>query len=355
MQSGELNKEKLKTLLKHNANVLDPTAALYLLDGNILTQNDFRDCGIDDEFTDLLDEDKPTDPASGSDFHRISKIEPGVTEVYFWGVPESGKTCVLGALMSMAKNGSDYMYQHPCQGGDYMSRLTQVFQHHGVYTFLPKGTDVYKTFEMRFSITRQKKEHPISLIDMSGELFTCLYKKWNNIPLSDYQEPAYETLENILVKNNSGNRKVHFFVIEYGAHQKRFEGLTQSDYLQRAVEHLNALGVFREYTDAIYIILTKADKAGIFEDDMEERMHFKNYMSQHYRSFYFYLKKEICVKYSINAGELEFVPFSIGEVAFKKLCHFDSRSAREILDYIIERSFYVEKNALGRVVRILRK
>ena len=40
---------------------------------------------------------------------------------------------------------------------------------------------------------------------------------------------------------------------------------------------------------------------------------------------------------------------------FKNFCCFDSASAREILDYIVERSFYVERDFFGRIKRVLIK
>lgn len=354
VKNGELNKDKLKALLKNDANIFDISTAKYLLDDHILTRADFIACGLHAEFLDLLYEDVPIDPSRGSDYREISAIAPGVTEVYFWGMPASGKTCALGAIMSMAKNGGDVMYRYQCQGGDYMSRLSQVFRYNGIFTFLPKANDTTHTYEMRFSVTRNKKEHPLALIDMSGELFMDLYNDYKHEPLDEVHQKTFDTLKNILVNNVSENRKIHFFVIEYGAHANLFNGQAQDEYLQTAVECLNNYGVFKEYTDAIYIILTKSDKAPAFMDIEDERNHFRNYMSDKYSNFYWTLQR-ICEKNSINAGVLEFVPFSIGEVAFKKLCRFDADSAREILDYIIERSFYVEKNVFGKVVRILSK
>lgn len=37
------------------------------------------------------------------------------------------------------------------------------------------------------------------------------------------QADAINTLDNILVKNRTNNRKIHFFVVEYGAQDKRLE------------------------------------------------------------------------------------------------------------------------------------
>lgn len=354
IEEGQLDRETLKALLSNNHNLIDPETARSLLNEGFISEDDLLECDIDSQYIDLLFEEEPIDPADGSDFRAIETIAPGATEVFFWGMPASGKSCALGAVMSIANNnGSDIMKQHPCQGGDYMSRLSQVFGSEGTYTFLPAGTAIQNTYEMRFSIIRDQKEHPLALIDLSGELFRCLYKQYTNIVLNEDEKAAFSILNNILVEHASANRKIHFFVIEYGAESQMVDGLKQDKYLQRAADYLDRLGVFDEYTDAIYIILTKADKAGEFDSREREIEHFQNYMSKNYNGFYWALQ-DMCEKHSINGGILEFVPFSIGDVCMRRLCHFDSTSAREILDYIVERSFYVERNFLGQVVRYLR-
>ncbi|MBP5547858.1 MAG: hypothetical protein J6X58_03065 [Bacteroidales bacterium] len=354
LEYGDLNRDILMALLLRNPNIIDPDTARYLLNKKILSKDDFNDCNIDFNFVDLLLEEEPTDPADASEFVPIQSIAPGSTEVYFWGMPAAGKSCALGALLSIANNGDDTMMQQQCQGGSYMSHLAEIFHHDGAYGYLPAGTAIMNTYEMRFSLIRDEKEHPLSLIDLSGELFKCLYKKFKNNVLNDDEQTAFDTLNNLLVEHASENRKLHFFVIEYGAQDKKIDGLRQDEYLKCAAEYLNQLGVFREYSDAIYIVLTKADKAGNFDNRQDEDDHYYNYMSQNYRSFYSSLRK-MCKDNSINGGQLQFVPFTIGDIVLRRMCRFNATSAREILDYIVERSAYVERNKLGRIVRILRQ
>ena len=356
IQNKELSKEDLKTLLSEDGNLIDVRSALYLLKEGFLLREDFVGCGIDKEFIDLVEKEQtPIDPSDGTAFVPIESIAPNATEVYFWGVPSSGKSCALGAVMSVA-NGSDYvMIQDTCQGRDYMNRLSSLFEYDGCYTFLPQGTRVTNTYEMRFSLTQNDKEHPLAFIDLSGELFTCLYKKQVGDALSDEEGMAFDTLKTILVEHASKNRKIHFFVIEYGGEDRLFNGLKPDVYLQRAAEYLDSLGVFTEYTDAIYIILTKADRVdGFFSYTDDVKSTFHNYMSNNYFGFYKALRK-MCKTHSINGGKLEFVPFSIGKVCLRRLCRFDSSSAKEILNIIVDRSFYYEKSRWGNVKKWLRK
>lgn len=357
MRSGDLSREDLCRLIYDDHNLIDVFVVKNLLKSNLLSHEQFIEaCGIDPEYMELLDQPSPKDPADDTDstFRLLETIGPGTTEVYFWGIPGSGKTCALGAVMSIAKNGGDVMLHDKCQGAHYMEKLCEVFHRDGIYTFLPSGTSVDHTYEMRFRLIREDHEHPLTLIDMSGELFTCLYKKANDIPLDNKEEVAYDNLHNLLIEHPQDNRKLHFFVIEYGAGNKIYNQIRQDVYLQRAAEELERLDVFTRYTDAIYILLTKSDKAEAFNsaNKEEEENHFKNYMSQHYGGFYRALKT-ICRKHEINNKELKFVPFSIGDVCFKKFCRFDSSSAREILDQILDNSFYYDISIIGKLKKLL--
>lgn len=356
IEKGELDRDKIMSLLTKNHNIIDPDSARYLLDKKVISRDDMNACGIDQNYIDLLYEGEPDDPANEDEFHPIENIAPNATEVYFWGMPASGKSCALGSILSMARNSpiNDIMEMQPCQGYVYMDKLSTVFKHDGIYNYLPAGTRIKNTYEMRFLLTRQEKEHPLALIDLSGELFQCLYKNQCQMALEQDEREAYEVLNNILVEHASQNHKIHFFVIEYGAENKKINGLTQDSYLQRAAEYMDAMNVFKHYTDAIYIILTKADKAGTFTSFQDEQDFYKNYMVNNYLGFYKALRK-MCKANNINGGKLEFIPFSIGEVVLRRMCHFNGSSALEILDYIVERSAYVERNRLGKIIRLLRQ
>ena len=109
LETGVLTKEMFLILLEHNHNLVSNDIIKEYIQEGFLNEDDFDSCGIDSEFVDLLSREKPVDPALGSDYQQIESIEPGSTEVYFWGMPGSGKSCALGAVLSIANNGGDKM------------------------------------------------------------------------------------------------------------------------------------------------------------------------------------------------------------------------------------------------------
>ena len=79
------------------------------------------------------------------------------------------------------------------------------------------------------------------------------------------------------------------------------------------------------------IVVTKADLAPI-------GINFGNYLKQSYSNFKGNLKR-ICVKNHINAGRVEWIKFSIGEVVFQKYARFNSEDALNILEIIVDRTW----------------
>lgn len=142
-----------------------------------------------------------------------------------------------------------------CQGYGYMNRLANLFKTNGAVGTLPEGTAISSTYEMGFILEDEdRKEHPITCIDLAGELVRCMYKQDAGEPLTDEQQNVLKTLTNILIDNRTDNRKIHFFVIEYGAEDREYEGLPQNIYLEAAVAYIQRTGIFKR-TQMAYIYL----------------------------------------------------------------------------------------------------
>ena len=139
------------------------------------------------------------------------------TEVYFWGTPSSGKTCALGALISSAEN-KGILDKLPCPGYDYMTRLANIFNSRGFCTF-PYSNAVETIQEMKMRLVDSSgKSHYVTLVDLAGELFRSVYFKLNNLFLDQAKETTLDTAMKYL--NDTRNKKIHFFVVEYGAQDK---------------------------------------------------------------------------------------------------------------------------------------
>lgn len=337
----------LLELIRQDHNLLSSAACNDIISRGILNRNDLSKCGIDNGFI-----NKMLTNARSQNFEParpLQTIAEPCTEVYFWGIPFSGKTCALGAILSAAKNGlaaRSMIPDNSCQGFGYMNRLSTIFSP-GRICRLPGGTSVTSTYEMRFDLEDQEhKIHHVACIDLAGELFTCMFMKDAGEQMREDQKQALETLHNILLENRSNNRKIHFFVIEYGAEKRIYNGLPQAEYLNSAAAHLNSIGLFDSNTDAIYVLISKVDNAS-YEGSLEE--HLLKYMTKNYLGFYNNLLL-IYKEHGINKGRVKIVPFSIGNVCFKDYCQFDATSATKMVDLLVRYSCFEKQGFWQKIL-----
>ena len=271
------------------------------------------------------------------------------TEIYFWGIPSSGKTCALGAILSVAQNGDiarSMTLDTECQGYEYLNLLPQCFDLTKPVTILPEGTPPDCSYEMGFDLEDQdRKTHPITCVDFAGEMIRTIYRKHAGKSLSDTEQRALTDFTNLLggkdengkpIGNRTNNRKIHFFVVEYGAEQREYDGLPQKNLLASAVSYIDEIGVFKDNTDAIYLIVTKVDKIKASSDE-DRNKKLAKYVRTNYSTYFGNLEK-VCAKYRINGGDVPVIPFSLGTVCLQDMCKIDAKYANEVVKIILERS-----------------
>ena len=94
-------------------------------------------------------------------------------------------------------------------------------------------------------------------------------------------------------------------------------------------------GIFKKETDAIYLMITKVDKAGVKGAKLQEVL--KTYIRDNYGGFYNGLVK-ICNDCEINNGNVEVVPFSLGTVCFQDYCMFNEGAAANVVKKLLART-----------------
>jgi len=343
-----ITKEELLSALEKDKNLLSTGVVNQLLESAIFCLDDLRALGISDDFLVHLLKNEEPPKFDDKSIRALTSICKPSTEIYFWGIPSSGKTCALGAILGCAeqlgsrksKNSKfikTFKSDSACQGTSYMEFLIELFQEDDMVRTLPGGTDLRSTYEMGFDLTDMYDLiHPITCIDLAGELIRCMYKCSTTPQLLNEDEiRTLDTITNILKNNRTKNRKIHFFVIEYGAEKHLYDGLTQDRYLYYAVDYLKNYEIFQKDTDAIYILLTKADK--IPRDNRPLNEIVSDYLKKEYENFSNSLK-EICKMYEINDKNLEAIPFSLGTVCFQRCFKFDGTAAESVLRVIIDRT-----------------
>ena len=266
----------------------------------------------------------------------------GSTEVYFWGTPASGKTCALGSIISSAQKKGIYE-PLPCPGYDYMTRLSNVFDTRGFCTF-PDSTSISNIQEMIMNLRdKNNKNHTITLIDLAGELFRSAYFLEHNLFLEDEKKEALNTALSYL--KDTRNNKIHFFVVEYGAQDKYWEGYKMVNYLDNMIGYLKRENIFTKSTVGVYVIVTKCDMIDCSPEDRPKRAF--EYVSQELPAFWNTLQKTCG---DSGVGDLRILSYSVGDVFAQNLCKFEGRDTDKVLD-----KFLTKTNAQGGFFSWLRK
>lgn len=333
IEQTEREKEKILKSIIQNPNGFSADVIRNYLSKGILSSEVLLQKGIPEEVINKLSQNEsPPDFVLGS---TPASIPDGFTEVYFWGIRGSGKTTALSAVLSTAnKKGLLEIAQGP--GYNYMLQLQSLFD--DKVSILPAGTPSDKTQYLPFTLKRsdEKNARSISLIELSGEIFQCFLYKNAAKPLPTKQHE--ETFNTLIRYLSGGNRKMHFFFVDYErGNDADQDSYKQSHYLNAAAAFFNnsEYNIFGKSTDAIYIVLTKSDLMPLSEIKKKEQV--KEYLNgSNYLGFVNSLRDK-CKKHSINGGRILGLPFSLGTVYFEEICDFNSETAENIIDILMRR------------------
>lgn len=269
-------------------------------------------------------------------FEDLPPLPEGNTDVYFFGVPASGKSTVLSALLTLGRQRGQALYKanlingkDPCLG--YYEILTTNLD----YEMLPPRTkdDTCNTIGVGLHSADGKFCNPLSFVEIGGEYFLSvtadLVGEHAKVTVANHGATAF-------LSNN--NRKILFFLIDYSSVVDRNSStdVLQRNCLSRALITFANQGVFSK-TDTVCVIVTKSDKMGVY--DPEERYKLAHeYLTYRHSDFMQGLSNE-CRKFGMNK-EVGFKPivmtFSIGEVGIGETVHWDTRDADTLLNFILQ-------------------
>ena len=347
LEGGKISKKDFLNKFKEDYNLFNAGVVKNLISKKILALDDLIAIGIDRLFIEKMSKGEVAYNFSKPE--ELKRIYKQSTEIYFWGIPSSGKSCALGAILSVAGSGriaKSMDLNNKSQGYGYMTKLMNLFQEGDVGALIG-DTPIDQFYEMGFDLVdMNEKIHPITCIDMAGELMRCMYKSDAGDIMNQKEICMLDTLTNVLVDNRSVNRKMHFFVIEYGAEDRLYEGLPQKVYLNGALSYIKSTGIFRKDTDAIFIMITKTDKVKNATKDT-----FAQYINDKYLGFVNGLE-QICKDNEINKGRVEKIAFSLGEVCFQNYCRFNSRPAENVVNIILQRTASCGGGKIGKLQKI---
>ena len=260
--------------------------------------------------------------------------EDGNTDVFFFGVPGSGKSCVLAGLMAQTGNlGFSFDPRGNGGGGNYAIEL----RNYARRSMLPPKTDDLYIQVIDAEINdEQNRLHKLSLIEMAGERTAAFAAIENPENLEDLGPGAAQLLSN-------DNNKVLFFVID-PTNEKNIRVSEDSDQWYMQSDVLNCISSLLSKNKslmkkivAIHVILTKSDTLGEYVDATTLQ---QVLTTQGYSAVLGDLKK-ICEKYNINKQtgfQVGIYPFCVGKFMPGDVYTFDDTDSLKILRVIQKNS-----------------
>jgi hypothetical protein len=265
------------------------------------------------------------------DFYLWKDLPPLLsdrTDIYFFGQPASGKSCILANFFSyINKYGLFIENVHSIIGVNYKNLIQSEYD----LGYLPERTGEgvnYITFDL-IDPNNSNDKYPLNFIEMSGELFD--------------QAVSNKISENNLnAKNylNNDNRKLLFFVIDYDRHVQNAimpDGSTpQGNKMITILSLLEEFGAFKQ-TDGIYILVSKSD---LFPQGVDPTQFASDWLHENYLAFINnckHLKEKYKKEISITA-----YPYSIGNLTLKSSYVYerDYTWAHKMVEEIVSKAFY---------------
>lgn len=280
-----------------------------------------------------------------------SDLPLGYTDVFFWGIPSSGKTCALATILRTIRD--KYTMTSPTTktkfGATYRDSLVNIFNNETCY--LPAATQKDRTQYMPFLLKRrgEKNYRQVSFFELSGEVFKYFYEldSGGNILEDDdrsHVTGAFRTLDLLL---KSKNQKIHFFFIDYKQETEATRdkhNLTQENYLNSAATYFRDNNeIFKKKTDAVYVVLTKADE--IDGDGRTELA--REFLHDKFGNFMETIKHR-CKKDSVD---FDVKLFSIGDVFFKRICKINHTYAEAFIEDLLRKIRPVNDSWFGNFLR----
>ncbi|MBT5354554.1 MAG: hypothetical protein HOL56_05605 [Flavobacteriales bacterium] len=271
-----------------------------------------------------------------NDWKDLPPLQKNRTDLYFFGQPGSGKTCILASLFYYAhQKGLIKDNQSNREGSKYRDTLIN-----GVKKgILAEGTPTDGVNYIPLDLTNptNKRIHPLNFIEMSGEKFVSAYKdgiKKDNIGANKY------------LKNN--NRKLLFFVLDYLSFIKDEKSILSQDSMLQNVLTLLSNDNTLDKTDTIYLILSKSDMFPKGENQLDFAQEFVDMKLKNLKNNLKIIQKE-----HNNNFKIILFPYSLGEIKFRGLLtNFDVTSPKNLIDWICAYSFSEERNWWKKIIGI---
>lgn len=292
-----------------------------------LTENDLVNAGIITKKALQFLLNPPTFITSLNGWSDLPPLQSERTDIYFFGIPSSGKSCLLSGVLYFAdKKGMLRLEVGSRLGYQYANDLMR-----GVdIGYVPDSTPTEGVNYIEAIIRDEDgNPHPVNIIEMSGEFFTNTY-------YASHLNGEKTIGASTYLSNN--NRKVICLIIDYKnaiTEMNNYSMATQSQQLATVLTLMEKDGTLAK-TDALFIILTKSDLLPKGAGDLDAADKFIN-------DKYLGLRRSV-KEYSQQYGfETHIHTFSLGRFMLEKTYNYDSKTSEIILKDIAAVTFLDKK------------
>jgi hypothetical protein len=336
-ERAKIDKERIELIQKITIGNVNAELIKKQINDENLTFDELRNMGIDNKLINSLKHYCNSNRSVFfSNVDQLPPMQDGRTDVYFIGVPGTGKSTMLsgilksaskdGILMPDTYNNSGSVYQTQLIG-DLNNGVLPIATASGSYNYLPLSLKDAKDVN-----------HPFNIVEVPGELFITMFNNGNITSLLNY------------IKNK--NKKILIFVIDSLSQLIDYD--EGSQYYDQNLIYTNILNMFfkseiLEQTDAIYIVANKFDAINIDQSvSIDDQIIIADqFLTQEYLSLINNCKN--ARSQSKNSFKIKIFPFSIGKVKFTSIIEeFKDDYSKNIIEHLLEDSFVVSGGRFGK-------
>ncbi len=307
------------------------TVSQNIYRNNIYTYDDLKVAGLSEDTLRAIKYYSNRDPVSSYKISDLPKMEEGRTDVFFIGMPASGKSTMLAGILKYIKTkGLAIVDAYNNAGNKYQAQLVKDIDRR----VLPDGTARGSYNYIATSLMKESEnvKHPFNIVEVPGENYVQIFE--NGLETEEVKGFVN------YIKNQ--NKKILIFVIDAFANEDE-DSLAQD---QESV-FTNIFSMLKDKeilsrTYAVYLVVNKFDvlKETIYKDSYEsDPVLAKNYIFEKFRNF----KNNILEKRDKNDFVIKIFPYSIGKVYLTQvLQEYNPEYSRAITEHLFEDSFIIK-------------
>jgi ribosome biogenesis GTPase A len=262
--------------------------------------------------------------------NQLPPMEEGRTDVYFVGVPGSGKSTMLSGLLNVANKYGILMPDiYNNDGSIYQTQLISDLNRGVLPSATASGSYNYVALSLKDG---DGAKHPFNIVEVPGENYVNIF---NNGDVGEF-----------LNYISNSNKKILIFVIDSLAHDTGYNN--SSSQLDQNLVYVNILNMFKsngilEQTDAIYLVANKFDtikENRYAHNSSSDDSLALNFLQDEFRNLIENCKD--AREESKNKFKIKVVPFSIGNVSYTSIIdNINIEYSEVVINNLIEDSFVV--------------